>query len=81
MTLGSTFTFTCTLIFHLGYTALHYSVIWCQDECTKVLLASGASVAVTTVRGETANDVAVRYKNWAACELLEKQGFMISNQI
>ena len=52
--------------------------MWCQNECTKVLLASGASVALTTERGETATDVATRYKNWAARELLEKLGLMIS---
>ncbi|ESN98931.1 hypothetical protein HELRODRAFT_135312, partial [Helobdella robusta] len=45
-----------------GYTALHYSAMWSQLDCLKVLLNKGADVNLKTLNEETAYDVAKRYK-------------------
>uniref|UniRef100_A0A8C4XTL4 Arf-GAP with SH3 domain, ANK repeat and PH domain-containing protein 3 n=1 Tax=Falco tinnunculus TaxID=100819 RepID=A0A8C4XTL4_FALTI len=65
-----------------GNTALHYSVLYNQPNCLKLLLKSKAAFATVNAAGETALDVARRLKHTECEELLEQaQAGKLSLQI
>ncbi|XP_027760243.1 arf-GAP with SH3 domain, ANK repeat and PH domain-containing protein 3 [Empidonax traillii] len=65
-----------------GNTALHYSALYNQPNCLKLLLKGKASFATVNAAGETALDVARRLKHCECEELLEQaQAGKLSLQI